>query len=486
MRQRHALLVLVLLVANLHAADRPNIVILLADDLGFNDVSFRSEALGDKRGDIQTPHIDRIANEGVKLDNFYVCPMCSPTRAGLLTGRWPIRYGMMRAVIPPWRKYGLPTDERTIADMLANAGYESRGIVGKWHLGHSSMKYHPNRRGFTFFYGHYNGAIDYFDHTREGEIDWHHNSDTVKEEGYTTDLIARESVKFIRTHKGDKPFFLYVPFNAPHSPFQAHQKDIDRFPKLKGRRKTLAAMIHSMDEAVGQILKALDDKGIADNTFVLFSSDNGGVGGIGDNAPLRGAKLTVFEGGIRVAAAARWPKGGIGAKRVGGESGAAQNAGQNRSKTITQRMGYIDVYPTLMHIATPGNDGKQNSNNTKPLDGINVIEAMRNPDHKLPDRDWFTYMAQSGPTHAAIHSGNLKLIRIPGGTKKKPQGEKTLLFNLAKDPHEQNDISAKHSDKVKTLSQKLDQFLKLKIDGAPVYGEGRQGFKAPKDWKIAE
>ncbi len=166
------------------APSRPNIVILLADDLGWRDVSFHG-------GEIATPHIDRIAAEGVQLNRFYVCPVCSPTRAALMTGRYPIRFGLMRTVVTPWRDFGLSTDEVTLADMLAKAGYEHRGVFGKWHLGHRRLKWHPLQRGFTHFRGHYNGNLDYFTHLREGERDWHVDYEPSDEEGYTTDLIGK-------------------------------------------------------------------------------------------------------------------------------------------------------------------------------------------------------------------------------------------------------------------------------------------------------
>lgn len=329
-------------------AKRPNIVLLLADDLGWADVSFHD-------GGIKTPNIDRIAQEGVRLERYYVAPVCSPTRAGLLTGRYPIRFGAMRAVFPPWRVGGMDTAETTIADALATVGYEHRGIFGKWHLGHSDVRYHPLQRGFTEFYGHYNGAIDYFTHEREGEVDLHAGYEPSDDEGYTTDLISDAAVRFIRAHASDdEPFLLYVPFNAPHAPFQAKEEHMPLYADLAAvqgdwagaaatpqspsqqqveNRRILGAMVHSLDEGVGRILDALDETNSAGDTFVLFSSDNGGVAGIGENSPLRGAKASVFEGGIRVAAAARWP----GKIRAG--------------STTSAPLANIDVLPTLMRIA---------------------------------------------------------------------------------------------------------------------------------------
>ena len=169
----------------------PNIVLIIADDLGWADVGYHG-------GPYRTPHIDRLAGESVVLERFYVSPICSPTRAGILTGRYPIRFGMQRAVIPPWRLYGLDPNEVTIAELLRDAGYKHRGAFGKWHLGHLARKWHPLGQGFSEFRGHYNGAIDYFTHDRMQERDWHIDYEPSDEEGYSTDLIARAATRFIR------------------------------------------------------------------------------------------------------------------------------------------------------------------------------------------------------------------------------------------------------------------------------------------------
>ena len=174
----------------------------------------------------------------------------------------------MRAVIPPWRKYGLPNDEETLPEMLARAGYKRRGVFGKWHLGHSDGKYHPFKQGFTHFVGCYNGACDYFTQNREGERDWHRGYDTAKETGYTTNLIADEVVQFIAKSPAGEPFLAYVPFTAPHTPLQAPREYIAKYPSLSGPRQKFAAMVHCMDDAIGRILAAIDKKGIADNTIV--------------------------------------------------------------------------------------------------------------------------------------------------------------------------------------------------------------------------
>ena len=442
------------------AARRPNIVLIVADDLGYQDVSFNG-------GKIPTPAIDRVATEGVNLTRFYACPVCSPTRAGLMTGRWPLRMGIMRAVIPPWRNWGIPADEKTVAELIADAGYPRRAIIGKWHLGHAAKKYHPLNNGFTYFYGHYNGAIDYWTHEREGETDWHRNWDTVHEEGYSTDLLGDDAARFIRESPAGDPFFLYLPFNAVHSPFQAPDADAARFADVADKtRRTYAGMTAAMDRAVGKVLAALDDRRLADNTFVLFFSDNGGVPRVGDNGPLRAGKATVYEGGTRVCAAARWPAGGI-----------------RGGKTVDGLMGYIDVYPTVKRLA-----GLADAADPNPLDGVDVLDVMRGR-AEAPQRDWFSYIHQGGPDEQlAVIDGPFKLVvHGPGiltdGARAKSRCE---LYHLGDDPREQTNVADRHADVVDRLWQKLRTFRSWKLDGVPEYGEGRQGFKAPKDWVLPD
>jgi arylsulfatase A-like enzyme len=444
-------------------AGKPNVVILLADDLGWADVGYHG-------GKIRTPNVDRLASDGVRLENFHVCPLCSPTRAGLMTGRWPIRYGMGEAVITPWRQYGLPTSERTLADLAAKAGYERRGIIGKWHLGHFEKKYLPLNRGFTYFYGFYNGALEYFTHKREGELDWHRGDETCRDEGYSTDLIGREAVQFINASSSDSPFFLYVPFNAPHLPLQAKEEDKAKYAHIEDEKKrTYAAMVDSMDQSIGKILEAIDAKGMADNTFVLFMSDNGAIQ-YGDNGPWRSSKGTVYEGGVRVPAAVRWP------------------AGIRGGRAVDAMMGFIDVYPTLKRIA--GVTGPD----PHPLDGQDMLDVIRG-NAGAPKRDWFSYIAQGTPDQTALCDGTWKLVvrggsvldveldraGQPGGLK----GELSVeLFRLDLDPGEKMNLAAERPEIVAPLLKRLKEFRKLKPDGVPVYTPKPQGFKAPKDWMI--
>jgi len=442
-------------------AKKPNIIIIAADDLGWNDVGYHGS-------DIRTPAIDRLAKSGVQLDRFYVCPICSPTRAGLLTGRYPHRFGLRDTVIPPWRKFGLDLSEQTLPEVFAGAGYKRRACIGKWHLGHYMRAYHPIERGFTHFYGHYNGAIDYFTLLREGERDWHRNFEPSAAAGYSTELLGDEAVRFIKDSREGEPFLLYLPFNAPHGPLQAPRKYLDEYgydenagsftrkrkktaagkdaygAQGQGNRKrqTFAAMVTAMDDQIGRILETLDAEGLAENSIVLFFSDNGGTLKIGgSNKPLPGAKHSVREGGVRVPAVIRWP------------------AGLNGSRKLDTLMGYIDVLPTLLGLAGGGKPA-----GGKPLDGIDLSEVLRG-EAKAPERTF--YLGQK-----AVISQQWKLI----------EGK---LYRIDTDPTEKRDVSGKNPAILERLSRELTAFEKLagKIKVAP-YGSGRENFKAPRNWQI--
>ena len=322
----------------LQASDPPpNIVHIIADDLGWNDVGFHGS-------DIKTHVIDQLAKESIILDRFYVTPICSPTRAGVLTGRYPFRFGIWGGVVSPDKRHGLPPSENTTPEFLRDCGYQNRALFGKWHLGLSSTMFHPLNHGFTHFVGHYNGAIDYFSRHRHGELDWHENFESRPEDGYSTDLIGRAAAAFIDQQKNTSPFYMLVTFNAPHSPLQAKPADLadygfdsnkDLAPNtvrrlarregaldygMKGRgnsiRQTFSAMVSALDQNIGRILEALQRNGFTQNTIVVFHSDNGADPNHGgDNKPLRGNKFTTWEGGVRVVALIRWPR-----KLVGGRT----------------------------------------------------------------------------------------------------------------------------------------------------------------------
>ncbi len=475
------------------ASEKPNIVIILADDLGWNAVGYRNPRM-------ETPNIDRLVRQGMELEHFYVAPMCSPTRAGLLTGRYPIRFGCARAVIPPQRDHGLPVTETTLAEALHATGYEHRGVFGKWHLGHRRTKWHPLLQGFSQFVGHYNGAIDYFDLSREGQRDWHHQFTPSLEEGYSTDLIADAAVDFISTSANDQsPYLCYVPFNAPHSPFQAPAEAIKRFDELEKitalsgknkkqaleRLKTYSAMIWKMDQGIGRILEAIENTDSADNTIVWFLSDNGGVNNIWENnTPLRGSKLTVYEGGIRVPAAIRWP--------------AKIAAGSKLHLTA----GYIDLFPTLLAAAEESEaNRRQQDISPNPLDGINLLPLLVEPEHrtaaslrdareKIDQRAWYSYHGQQGEEseHLSVLQNGWKLKvnghRLTHVNDLNDPNVQHELFYLATDPNEQTDLAGQNPDTVNTLAEMLVKHRNLQpLDAVSRYSVGSKGFTPPSSWR---
>ena len=325
---------------------RPNIVYFLADDLGWTDVGWHGS-------EIKTPHLDRLANGGAKLERFYVQPVCSPTRAALLTGRYPMRHGLQVGVVRPWATYGLPLEERTLPQALHEAGYTT-AICGKWHLGHFRPEYLPTRRGFDLQYGHYNGALDYFTHERDGGHDWHRNDQENRDQGYTTVLLGDEAVRVIEQQDASKPLFLYVPFNAPHTPLQALEEDLQRYAHISdNKRRAYCAMVHRVDEQVGRVVAAIEKRGLASRTLFLFSSDNGGpINSGATNGKLRAGKGTLYEGGVRVPAFATW-------------------AGKIQPGTVVdERLHIVDWYPTLLRLAGASLEQKL------PLDGRDAWDTI--------------------------------------------------------------------------------------------------------------
>lgn len=449
---------------------KPNIIIILADDLGWGDVGYHGSA-------IRTPNIDRLAKEGLELNRFYVAAVCSPTRAGLLTGRYPDRFGLRATVIPPWSDFGVETSEVFLPQMLEKAGYKNRAILGKWHLGHAQRKYHPLRRGFTHFYGHLNGAIDYFTHKREGELDWHNDFEVSYDMGYSTDLITDEAVRNIRAYNGASPFFIYVAYNAPHGPLQAKEEDMipygydrnkpsfgnqnnrreqERQGRGNTREQTYAAMVSNMDHNIGRILGTLKDLQIEDNTLVLFHSDNGHAPGInGSNSGiLRGSKFTEWEGGVRAPAIIRWPDG------------------FKEPRVVNQVMGFVDVMPTLLEIAGV-TEAPQ-----KRLDGISMVPVLSGEKVEI---DRLFYLGAG-----AIVNRHWKLITASEANPRMKL-EEDHLFRIETDPSEQQNVARKNPRVYRDLKRKLAVYDRIKSDVAvPPYGEGRAGFKPPKEWVIRE
>lgn len=426
-----------LLLANpLVAADaaQPNIVYLLVDDLGWSDCGF----MGCQ--DIHTPHIDALAGQGAILKSFYVQPVCSPTRACLMTGRYATHTGVY-TIVRPNAAWGLPLNERTLPQALCEAGYAT-AICGKWHLGEYQPDYMPTRRGFNQQYGHMFGAIDYFTHQRDGKNDWYRNDEAAPEEGYSTHLIAKEACRVIRDKPDDKPLFLYVPFNGIHSPLQVPDIYKEPYRQLPDPRRSIAGMLAAVDEAVGQIKDALDAKGLTQNTLIIFSSDNGGPnpGKATINAPLRAGKGTIYEGGVRVCAFATWP-GHIASGVV-----------------INEPLHGVDWYPTLLKLASASTEQRLSPDG---LDIWPVLTAGAKSPHDA------ILLMGTQPGRAAVRMGDWKLLLNSGqkdseetsGADEESSG-RVELYNLADDIGEAHDLAATQPARVKELRDRLNLFLK--------------------------
>ena len=435
------------------APERPHIVILLADDLGWRDVGYHGS-------EIRTPHIDRLAAAGVRCERFCAFPLCSPTRSALMTGRSPIRMGVVYATIEPFDPHGVPVEEHFISESFRAAGYET-AMAGKWHLGHTHKKFLPNARGFEHSYGCLNGRIDYFTKDREGGYDWHRDCRTLREPGYSTDQIAAEAVRLIRGRDRARPLFLYVPFNAPHAPLHRPPRFYDNYAGAADEdRRMFCAMTQCMDEGIGRVLDALEREQMARNTLVLFFSDNGGPTGIGArNQPLRGGKRSTFEGGVRVPAAMRWP----GVLPAGAQSG--------------QLMTVMDLFPTLAAAA------RVEPRNRLPFDGENLWPAIA-AGRPVPRRGIFFGSASGSTFNYCVYDGQWKLVRT---ISRKGAAPVNLLFRPDEDLSEEHDLAGRHPALVKDLAARIDRWRALyppdgivdpKKDATPEH-------PAPKQWAEA-
>lgn len=413
-------------VAGQTPAPRPHILYIVSDDQGWKDVGFHGS-------DIQTPNLDRLAQGGARLEQFYGQPMCTPSRASLMTGRYPHRYGLQTIVILSNGKYGLATDEWLLPQTLQAAGYRT-AIVGKWHLGHADRKYWPRQRGFDYQYGPLLGEIDYFTHSAHGTRDWFRDNQPLKEEGYVTELLGRDAVGLLEKHDPKTPLFLYLAFTAPHAPYQAPKAYLDRYKQIADpNRRAYAAMITAMDDEIGKVVQAFERRGMRENTLVVFQSDNGGpksaqvTGEVdmshgmipADNGPYRDGKGMLYEGGTRVVALANWP-------------------GHIRSGLVVdQPIQNVDMYPTLAKLAGAS------VSKSKGLDGIDVWETMS--EGKPSPRQEVIYDIE--PFRAAVRRGNWKLVW------KTALPSRIELFDLSKDPYEKVDLSAQNPEKVAELRE---------------------------------
>ena len=412
---------------------KPNILYVVSDDHGWKDVGFHGS-------DIRTPTLDRLAESGARLEQFYAQPMCTPTRAALMTGRYPCRYGLQTLVIPSGHTYGLPTDEWLLPQALKEAGYYT-AIIGKWHLGHADRKFWPRQRGFDFQYGPLIGEIDYFTHEQHHVVDWYLNNKQLKEKGYSTTLLGNAAVKLIGSHNPATPLYLYLAFNAPHTPYQAPQEYLDQYRAIADpSRRAYAAAITAMDDQIGRVVKALEDRGMRQNTLIVFQSDNGGTRNAMfagerdmsqvkipcDNGPYRDGKGSLYEGGTRVVALANWP-------------GHIQPG-----TVVTGMLHVVDMYPTLLKLAG-GSSAK-----CKPLDGVDVWATIAAG--QPSPRTEIVYNVEA--FRAGLRQGDWKLVwRVPLPSS-------VELYNLAGDPGEKTNLAEQNPDRVASLQKRVHELAK--------------------------
>ncbi len=413
---------------------RPNVVVILSDDQGYGDIGcYGTEP------DPKTPHLDALAQGGVRFTNFYAnAPMCSPTRAALLTGRHPYRCGVPFVLSAAPETVGLKGGEVTLAEVLAEAGYAT-GLVGKWHLG-TAPESLPNTQGFDDFYGFRSGCIDYYSHRFYWGLgagmpsfhDLYRNEQEIDESGeYATHLITREAINFIRESRDD-PFFLMVSYNAPHYPMHAPPEYLERFEGLPADRAMHLAMVAAMDDGIGEIVDELDAQGIRGDTVIFFHSDNGatsedraGLGG--RNTPFRGYKFSLFEGGIRMPAIANWP--------------GVVPAGKIRDGMAAS----MDLFPTFAKLC------KADVPRDRVIDGKDVwpliVDGARTPHDSLY---WKRYDQQ------AIRKGDWKLVlngMLALGDDNQLQGDdRVFLADLADDPEESTNLATEQPDIVRELT----------------------------------
>ena len=422
------------------ASSPPNIVFILSDDLGWADVGFHGS-------EIRTPTLDALAKKGVQLNRYHTYAVCSPTRAALMSGRSSLETGVDAPVA---LDASLPMDSKILPQYLKQQGYQT-ALAGKWHLGQAEVAWMPFSRGFDSFYGFLGGFIDHYKHlTPEGLLDWQRDGVSIREEGYTTDLITREAVARIKSRDKSKPLFLYIAYDAPHTPLQAPEADVKAYSNITDlRRRTYAAMVTHFDAQLAQVIETLDAEHISKDTLIVWASDNGGQIGAGSrNLPLRGGKGTSFEGGERVPAVAYWP-------------GHIQGG-----KSIEQTVTVLDWFPTLLTLA------KAEVPSDPRIVGHDVIGALTGRAY-APATIVMGNHAQGEGYYESVFEGPWKLMRaavqaftqLPAGLEAPPNrvlparvtGPTAVqLFNVATDPAEKDDVASAHPDIVARLLKQLE------------------------------
>ena len=413
----------------------PNIVFVIADDLGWADVGFHG-------GNAPTPHLDTLAKESIELTQHYVAPVCSPTRAGFLTGRCWSRFG----IVTPTNARGLPFKTVTLANALSSRGYETC-LIGKWHLG-SKPEWGPNYYGFDHSYGSLAGGVTAWSHLyKKGpySVTWHRNGELLDEEGHVTDLLVNEAVEWISS-RGNEPFFLYVPFTAVHLPVNEPEEWLVKVPEsiTSEIARHYAACIMHLDNSVGRILRALDDKGIRENTIFVFTSDNGGSTTTNNtqpyppddspsgkltanNDPLRGQKGTVYEGGTRVPALVSW-------------------SGKITARTEATPVFIADWMPTFSQIA-----GYKAEQELK-WDGVNLSALLL---EQAPITERPIYIAGPGWRAKSLRLGEWKLV-VSG------EGDDQLveLFHITEDPSETMNLAGREPERVSSMMLELTRIMR--------------------------
>ena len=460
-KNMHYLLFFILFSLNLTALDKPNVVIILTDDLGWGDVSYHG-------GYIPTPNIDKLAEDGMELNRFYSNPVCSPTRASLLTGLHIFNHGVVRPFMnPAAEQTGMPPELKIMPQYFKEAGYQT-ALSGKWHLGTAKEEFWPTNRGFETSYGHMTGGIGYFDHTAAGRLDWHRNESSLREEGYSTELIANEAINIIKNKDQNRPLFLYVAFNAPHTPIEAPLQSIEKFSYLEDERdRVYAANVNALDNEIGKIIKAIEDEDLLEETIILFFSDNGPVFDInpivkviapnlinakGSTAGLSGSKTSALEGGIRVPAVMWW-------------KGVIEKEKSNQFFFIQ------DVLPTLLTAANiktsdkdkfDGKDKWSNLLTGKIVPPRNAFIGARviSDERALFNDVWKLYSAK--PVLA-------------------PVSPSYKLFNIIEDPFEKNDLSKQRPEIFNAMKKTITSYIERDVVGdmnpahAYLHGDDRQG-----------
>ncbi|MES2738131.1 MAG: sulfatase-like hydrolase/transferase [Verrucomicrobiota bacterium] len=439
--------VLFLLPFQGQAAGKPNVLLILADDLGYGEIAAQGYTK-----DIPTPHIDSIAKNGVRFSSGYVSgPYCSPTRAGLLTGRYQQRFGHEFNPGPsPVESFGLDVKQKTLGDHFKNLGYAT-GWFGKSHLG-NKPEFHPNQRGFDEFYGFLGGAHTYLNAATADPIQ--HNGTPADKIEYATESFAAEAVKFIGANKG-KPWLAYVPFNAVHGPLETLEKYESRFSSITDeKRRKFAGLLSALDDAVGTLLAKVRENGEEENTLIIFHSDNGGPTRqtSSGNGPLKGFKATTWEGGVRVPFFVQW-KGKI-------------PAGKVDDRPVIQ----LDLLPTA--LAAAGAEVPADAE----FDGVNLLPYLTGEKAEAPHEALFWRFGGQ----IAVRKGDWKLVK--GATDEKPLGqlgftsslEGAQLYNLSSDIGEQNDLAAKEPEKVKELAAAWETWNSQNVEAKWLPGN-RQG-----------